>query len=109
MENLNSGRIFYLIKNLDRQPDKNNLRPIQIQTLYTKIREKCLLYELRSYVETSTKQIGFKKGYNQRNGLQFVREKIELSKDAMFILIDVSKAFDSMKHELLLRKIHLSI
>ena len=90
---------------------KQNYRPISILPTVSKMFERVLYNQISSYMETyfSPYLCGFSKGYSTQDCLLSMIEKWRKSLDkrekAAAILTDLSKAFDSLKHSLLIAKL----
>jgi len=92
--------------------DVNNYRPISLLPIFSKILEKIVAKQLMSYLEhyklLSDAQHGFRSGLSTESALLKVTEKIYKNMDnrkiSLLILFDLSKAFDSVNHSILLNK-----
>lgn len=110
----NSWKYPYVIpfhKNGDEE-DVNNFRPISLLPIISKILEKIVANQLMSFLESnqllSNCQHGFRSRLSTETALIKVTEKLysnmENKKISLLILLDLSKAFDSISHEILLNK-----
>ena len=94
----------------DRSQKEKN-RPVSILPTISKIFEKNMYEQIYSYIQKyfSPSLCGFRKGYNTQHCLAILIENwkkaIDNNKKAGAILTDLSKAFDSLNHELLLAKL----
>ena len=92
--------------------EKSNYRPFNILPSLSKIYEKLLHYQIYTYFDTFLvkHQYGFCKGCNAQHCLLVTIEKMKEARDknkvCATILSDLSKAFDSLKHDLLIVKLH---
>ena len=94
--------------------DPSNFRPISILPTLSKIFEKLILRQLLSHFNRNnllhTKQFGFTKGRSTTDAgvelLKNIFEAWEDSQDALGIFCDLSKAFDCVHHDILIRKLH---
>ena len=92
--------------------DVSNYRPIAILPVLSKLLEKIVANQLRDYLENnhliSDTQHGFRKGRSTESALIKVTDKIynniDNNKISLLVLCDLSKAFDSIHHDYLLRK-----
>ena len=89
-------------------------RPISILPVLSKIYERVILNQLCSFIERNNlyneTQPGFRKGHTTNTLLLKLRDDIKkaMSKSevTVSILIDYSKAFDTIDHEMLLQKLN---
>ena len=100
-----------LFKNGDTN-DLNNYRPISLLPILSKILEKIVAGQLTQFLEVnkllSNTQHGFRPRMSTETALTVITDKIYSNMDSKKICIltlcDLSKAFDSVRHENLLRK-----
>ena len=91
---------------------KENYRPISNLPDISKIYERLLYFQLNNYFDNklSKFQCGFRKGFSPQNCLVVMVEKWKKSMDkkcsAGALLTDLSKAFDSIAHDLLIAKLN---
>jgi len=90
----------------------NNYRPISLLPVVSKVFEKVINNQLNSLVEEKfidSNQFGFRLGYNTEDAVVKFVDKIEndLAKNlhVVTVYVDVSKAFDSCDHSILINKI----
>ena len=88
-----------------------NYRPVSILPTASKIFERLMQKEINKHVEKylSTFLCGYRKGYNAQYAITLMIEKWKHSLDskghAGAVLMDLSKAFDTLNHELLIAKL----
>ena len=91
--------------------EKRNFRPVSILPIISKVFERILHTQLsEAFLEIfSEHQCGFRKNYNTQTCLLLLEETWKKANDENNIfgalLIDLSKAFDCMSHELLIAKL----
>ena len=93
--------------------DMNNYRPISLINIFSKLFEKLVKKYLTKYmIENNVlnpRQYGFQRGKSTQDALiQFSKmlySEIEKSNTVLSIFIDFSKAFDTVPHEILLKKL----
>ena len=92
--------------------DKTNYRNISLLPVVSKIFEKIMQAQISAYVENflSPFLCGYRKGYSAQHALLYMLEKWRLSLDkggySGGVLMDLSKAFDTLNHELIIAKLH---
>ena len=87
---------------------KDNYRSVSILSNISKIYERCLYDQIQVFFESalSKYQCGFRRGYNAQHCLMTLTEKSVDHGGAFGALFtDLSKAFDSLSHELLISKL----
>ena len=96
----------------------SNYRPIALLPSISKIFEKVILLQLTKYLDENNliceKQNGFQKNlsveYAAFHIVKFLNYQLDAKKIPVSVYLDLSKAFDSLSHKILLDKIkHLSI
>lgn len=93
----------------------NNCRPISILPVFSKVAErviyKCLSDFCNKYNSITNNQYGFQKGKSTEMALLNIKNKIidniENQCYTLGVFLDFRKAFDSIKHDILLRKLPL--
>ena len=89
-----------------------NYRPVSVLYYVSKVFERIILKQLSEYIENilSPFLCGYSKGFNTQTALLGLVEKSKASLDkkgyAGAILMDLSKAFDTIINELLLAKLN---
>ena len=90
--------------------DKENYRPVSILPAISKIFERLFYYLINNYTDAklSMHQWGFRKNLSAQNCLLVMLEKwrkcLDNKGSTGVLLIDLSKAFDCLIHDLLLAK-----
>ena len=91
---------------------RTNFRPISILPTVSKPFERIMDKQIVAYITPflSSLLCGFRKGYNAQHALVRLLEKFKISLDeggkAGAVLMDLSKAFDCIRHDLLIAKLH---
>ena len=92
--------------------DKTKYRPISILPSISKVYEKVMQHQISTFIENHlyVHMCGYRKGFSTQHALLTLLEKWKKSLDghgyAGAIITDLSKAFDTIDHELLLAKLH---
>ena len=96
----------------DNKTDKSNYRPVSILPSLSKIYERCIYQQMYQQVDKllSKFQCGFRKGFSTQHSLLVMIEKWRETLDnggaCGALLTDLSKAFDCLKHDLLIAKLN---
>lgn len=92
--------------------DKANYRPISKLPSISKIFERIMFEQINGYMGTKLSPLlsGFRKGYSSQHALlnliNFIQRQLDKKKCAAALLMDLSKAFDCIDHELLVAKLY---
>ena len=106
-DELKIARVIPLFKSGDRSLF-TNYRPVSVLPAFSKIFERAIYNRLLSYLDKhkvlSNSQFGFRKNHSIEYALTLFYEKISSAIDnkeiSMGIFIDLSKAFDTVNHEI---------
>ena len=112
-EAMKKADVVPLFKSKDHQ-ESNNYRPISLLLTLSKLLEKIMYKRTYSFLESTGQiyksQYGFRTAHSCENAIcELVSEIIKGKQDGMHTLavfLDLSKAFDSLEHDVLLKKLH---
>ena len=110
-EDLKLGDITPLFKS-DKTTEKRNYRPITVLSALSKVFERLLYAQMVDFADTFLVPYlcGFRKGFNTQHALLRLMDicKNSLDKKGVVgaLLMDLSKAFDCIDHELLIAKLN---
>lgn len=114
---LKTSSVIPVFKSGD-EADINNYRPISLISTISKIFEKLIRQRLYTYLDThkllSARQYGFRSGISTQDALLHLTSNIysamDSSKKSLSVFIDLSKAFDTVSHTLLLNSLeHIGV
>ena len=91
---------------------KENYRPVSLLPVVSKIFERLMSKQTKPFMETSLSKwlCGYRKGYNAQYALTAMIERLKKCLDRRggiygAVLMDLSKAFETINHELLIAKL----
>ena len=104
-----------IFKNKGSNQDLNNYRPISLLSNIDKIFEKLVYIRLSSFLQNhnilSNRQFGFRKKHSTNLALisltEEIRRFLDSGKFSCGVFIDLQKAFDTVDHKILLRKLEI--
>ena len=107
-----TARVKPLFKKNSRS-EIGNYRPVSILSVASKILERAVYVQLESYLKEKNILYGFQSGFRQSYSTDtclthltdFIRNKTSLGNYTGMVLIDLQKAFDTVDHVILLKKL----
>ena len=91
----------------------DNFRPISLLASFSKIVEKCVFNQLYSYFEKNKLLFGSQYGYRQKHSTEMaclelvdrITNHLDRGETPFCFFLDLSKAFDTLDHTILLKKL----
>lgn len=108
---LKISKIIPIAKKSGLLSQPSSYRPVALQSTLSKVFEKVAYRRLLSHISPylSPSQFGFRPGLSTTDTISylcnFVSRELNNNKSVSCLFIDLMKAFDSMKHDILLRKL----
>lgn len=103
------SKIIPLYKHGDKDQPQN-YRPISITSVFSKILEKAMKNRFSKFLKLSTSQYGFQKGSSTQGAavdlIESIISKLDSGNHVIVVFVDLQKAFDTVQHDILLKKLH---
>ena len=112
-DDFKTARVIPLYKKGDRFAE-GNYRPVSILPVMSKIFERVVYDQVYEYLDQNNilyqNQSGFRSGYSTNTALTYLNDRIKFNMDqgkmSGLILIDIQKAFDTVNHDILCKKLN---
>ena len=108
-DKIKQSEVIPIYKKLDPL-EKENYRPVSLLPLVSKVFERIIYKQINTYVEDEiSNYVGFRKSHGTQHSLVIILERwkqaIDKGEYISVMYMDLSKAFDTINHDLLLAKL----
>ena len=87
----------------------DNYRPVMSSSIFLKVFEYCILEKIEPWVIINDRQHGFRSGHSTSSACLVLKETVlnyvNSNSDVHACFVDISKAFDSVNHKYLMKKL----